>query len=437
MLVNLLSHKNKNKELTDTLKAIAASNTIKELFHTSLNKTLEFLGAERGSILLFDLTSRELTLKIARGQEENLNRLGNTRQKIGEGIAGMVAQEKKPLLVRNVNRDRRFKNNHNRLNHYKTNSFLSIPLFMRETLIGVINITDKTSKKAFSAEDMNQLLILSSFISIVFERIKLLDETKEIISSQDALINTQLGKIERLRFEKNELDKQLNLAKKFASLGKISSGIAHEINNPLDGVIRYTNLCLERVKEDITAEYLHEIKGGLNRIADIIRSLLEFSRHDPMKKSPIDVNKTLDESLALMNKNLSIKNNAVVIKNYGQNLPKITDKGIKHVFTNLIKNACEAMEEGGTLKITTHKEATSVKIKISDTGCGIPQESINQVFEPFFTTKSIEKGAGLGLAICYDVIERYHGNISLESGIGKGSTFTITIPSENIPNEHQ
>lgn len=437
MLVDLLNHKNKSKGLTDTLKAIAASNTIKELFHTSLNKTLEFLGAERGSILLFDLASRELTLKIARGQEENLNRLSNARQKIGEGIAGMVAQEKKPLLVRDVNRDRRFKNNHNRLNHYKTNSFLSIPLFMRETLIGVINITDKTSKKAFSEEDMDQLLILSSFISTVFEKIKLLDETREIIKTQDTLINTQLGKIEKLRFEKKELDKQLDLAKKFASLGKISSGIAHEINNPLDGVIRYNNLCLERVKDGAAAEYLHEVKGGLNRIADIIRSLLEFSRHEPVKKSPIDVNKTVDESLAFLAKNLSIKNNIAVIKNYGQDLPKITDKGIKHVFTNLIKNACEAMEEGGTLKITTHRETAHIKIKISDTGCGITEENITRVFEPFFTTKSIEKGAGLGLAICYDVIERYNGNINLESKIGKGSTFTITIPSENTPNEQR
>ncbi|MEK6715493.1 MAG: ATP-binding protein [Candidatus Omnitrophota bacterium] len=427
MLVNLRNHKNRNQELNTVLKAINLSTTIKDLFQISLNKILEFLSAERGSILLLDLTNKELTLKIARGQEENLNYLGDIKQKIGEGIAGIVAQERKPILVKNINKDRRFKHNHNRLNHYKTSSFLSVPLFMKDALIGVINITDKTSKKTFSQEEMDYLLIISDCISFVFERIKLLEEIK-----------TQKEKIERLSFDKSYLDKQLNLAKKFASLGKISSGIAHEINNPLDGVIRYTNLCLERFKDgEVVKEYLSEVKGGLHRITNIIRSFLEFSRHrNTTIKSIIDINKVIDESLTSIAKNISLKNNITVTRKYSQDLPEIIDKGIKHVFTNLIKNAYEAMaDDGGILTIDSRKNNEFIEVRIRDTGCGIPQENIPRIFEPFFTTKPIEKGSGLGLAMCYDIIERYNGNIGLESKPGQGTTFTISIPLEASPNE--
>lgn len=427
MLAKLLNNRNRPEELNIILRAITASSNLKDLFQISLNKILEFLSAERGSILLFDLANKELTLKIARGQEQNLHNCGNIKQKIGEGISGIVAQERKPILVKNINKDRRFKNNHNRLNHYKTSSFLSVPLFIKDTLIGVINITDKTSKKTFSQEEMDYLLIISNCISFVFERIKLSEEIK-----------IQKEKIEKLSSDKSCLDKQLNLAKKFASLGKISSGIAHEINNPLDGVIRYTNLCLERFRDgEVVKEYLWEVKGGLHRIANIIRSFLEFSRHrNTAIKSIIDINKAIDESLTSISKSSSLKNNITVTRKYSQDLPEIIDKGIKYVFTNLIKNAYEAMaEEGGTLTIDSRKNNGFIDIKINDTGCGIPQENIPRIFEPFFTTKPIEKGSGLGLAMCYDIIERYNGNIGLESKTGKGTTFTISIPVETLPNE--
>ena len=417
MLNNLIHNKNRPNELGAVLRAINKSLSTKELFATSLNQILQFLHAERGSILLFNLANKELTLKIARGQEENLNTLGNIKQKIGEGISGMVAQEKKPLLVKNIHKDLRFKNRLNRLNHYKTNSFLSMPLFVRDTLIGVINITDKSSRRNFREEDMNYLSIIAAQISSVFEKIKLSDTIK-IKTAQNA----------KLSVENIELRKELGLAKKFASLGKISSGIAHEINNPLDGVIRYTNLCIERTKEEKSKEYLADIKSGLGRIASIIRSLLEFSRYNTDTKSKIDINGVIDESLSLINR-ANINNNITIIKNYARDIPKVFDKGIKHIFMNLLKNAYEAMgKDNGTLTIYTGKSDGTIQIKISDTGCGIPGENKLKIFDPFFTTKEFGKGVGLGLAICYDIIERYNGKIIPESGTGRGTTFVITIP---------
>ncbi len=417
MLTDLIHNKNRARELNAALRAINKSLTTKELFTASLNQTLQFFGAERGSILLFNLANKELSLKIVRGQEEDLSTLGNTKQKIGEGISGIVAQEKKPLLVKNIHKDLRFKSYQNRLNHYKTNSFLSVPLFVQDTLIGVINITDKSSRHSFCKEDLDYLSIISNQISSMFEKIKLQDAIK-IKAAQNA----------KLSVENIELRKELSLAKKFASLGKISSGIAHEINNPLDGIIRYTNLCMERTKEEKSKEYLTDIKSGLGRIANIVRSLLGFSRYNTDTKSTIDINQAIDESLSLIN-HANTNNNITIIKNYCPDMPKVFDKGIKHIFMNLIKNAFEAMDkDGGTLTIYTGRTDGAMQIKISDTGCGIPSENRLKIFDPFFTTKGFSEGVGLGLAICYDIIERYNGKITLESGADKGTTFVITIP---------
>lgn len=422
MISNLINNKNRIKDLSRALRTIQSSANTKELYLASLNQTLGFLEAERGSVLIFNVENKELILKISRGQEETLNNFANIKQKIGEGVAGLVAQERKPMLVKDTRKNPYFKKENSRLAHYKTNSFLSAPLFIKDTLIGVINITDKSSGKKFSDADLDYLTMISAQISATFEKIRL---------SED--LATQKEKTEQLTLSTGELNKELSLAKKFASLGKISSGIAHEINNPLDGIIRYANLCLARVKDDeTTKEYLCEIKTGLNRIAEIVRSLLEFSRKESSGKSSIDVHHAIDEALALVNKP-NTTNNIIIIKKYFAGaIGAIPDKGIKHAFVNLIKNAYDAMaNNGGVLTINTDRKNESIEIKFSDTGCGISEDDKSKIFEPFFTTKSMGKGVGLGLAMCYDIIEKYAGKIHLESCLNKGTSFIITIPLNN------
>jgi len=233
---------------------------------------------------------------------------------------------------------------------------------------------------------------------------------------------------ESLTKELENLKKSFDHYKKFYSLGKLVGSLVHEINNPLDGVIRYVNLAFDRLEEDgITKEYLEEVKRGLNRIAKLVKSLLDFSWSLSPQEGTIDINQTIEESLYMLN-HWVIAYNITVEKFYNPDLPKLPDYRLKLVCNNIIKNACQAMKQGGTLNIYTALYNGYVEIRFKDTGEGISEDIQDKIFDPFFTTKSMGEGSGLGLAICYEIVQRYKGNISVESYPKKGTTFIIHLP---------
>jgi signal transduction histidine kinase len=241
-----------------------------------------------------------------------------------------------------------------------------------------------------------------------------------------------------LRQEKEKLAKQKSTLEKYASVGKLAAGVVHEINNPLDGIIRYTNILLEQMESNsVVREYLLEVKKGLNRLTNITKSLLEFSHQvnsdTAQIKKYVDLHELIDESLVVLEDKL---NGSIQInKNYKEGLPKILDFGLSHVVANIIKNSLDAMPKGGSLDIATDVRDSMLEIIFKDSGLGIPGEIRGRIFEPFFTTKSIEKGTGLGLAICKEIIDKYEGSIEVQSYPGKGSIFTILVPKKYLEHE--
>ena len=180
-----------------------------------------------------------------------------------------------------------------------------------------------------------------------------------------------------------------------------------------------------------------ESKKGLNRIVKIIRSLLDFGRTGTQTPAHIDVSKTLDESLFLMN-HYFLTGKITVSKRLDQNLPLVYDYGLKLIFTNILKNACDAIgQDEGTIGVITEKRNGFIDIQIADTGPGVPKEIQDKIFEPFFTTKEMGKGSGLGLSICLNIVEKYKGCILMQSVPGKGTTFTIRIPIEKSPKQEK
>ena len=249
---------------------------------------------------------------------------------------------------------------------------------------------------------------------------------------QSKRIYAQLEKSHReLQLSHQELEQaqsQLIRTEKLASLGQLAAGVAHEINNPLGTITIYAHILLKGMdKDDPRREDVELIVNESNRAKEIVQGLLSFARETKLRPGPVNVNDLLEDVLGLV-ANQSLFHNIKIRKSLFQDLPTIVadETQLKQVFLNIILNAAQAMEGNGKLSITTGPERQQIKVKIRDTGPGIPPEVVKNIFSPFFTTK--EKGTGLGLAISYGIIERHKGKIDVETALGKGSTFIVSLP---------
>lgn len=225
------------------------------------------------------------------------------------------------------------------------------------------------------------------------------------------------------------LERRLHRAEHQAAIGKLARGIAHELNSPLDGVLRYTHLALEHLTDDSPVrEYLIHVKEGLDRMVRAVRAFLEFSRQvtTPVNRLA-NLNQLVEDALLLVHHRAKFQQIRVV-RNLEELLPAVMDGGLQHAIVNLIKNAFDAMPRGGTLTITTRTSGRHVDVEVEDTGAGIPEEIRPRIFEPFFSTKPIHQGSGLGLIIAKEVIDRSGGSIEFESRVGVGSTFRLHVP---------
>ena len=236
---------------------------------------------------------------------------------------------------------------------------------------------------------------------------------------------------------------------KMASLGQLTAGVVHEVLNPLNIISAHVQLLLaEAEKGSKTEEDLRSIREEIDRIVEITDGLLRFSRKEKSISGEVEINSLLEKIISIVEPEMKLSN-IKFIRRFEEGLPKIAANSdeLRQVFLNMITNAKGAMAEGGTLTVKTRrvrdrskKEKASpprragelkgdfVKISFEDTGCGISKEKLNSVFDPFFTTKMEGKGTGLGLSISYGIIENHGGTISVESEVGKGTTFIINLP---------
>jgi two-component system NtrC family sensor kinase len=245
--------------------------------------------------------------------------------------------------------------------------------------------------------------------------------------------NTLEQKVKERTEELAAVQNTLVQSQRLASLGKLAAGIAHEINNPLGGILVLSSLVVEDLKEDDPhRENLQEVIKQIMRCRDIVKGLLQFSRQEEGKTEYVKVNDILNNTLALIEKQ-ALFHNIEVVKNLDAELPYILgdNSQLQQVFINVILNAVQAMKEIGTLTINTlhDKKNDMVVIEISDTGCGIPGDMIDRIFDPFFTTKEVGEGTGLGLSIAYGIVTKHHGRMTAKSKVNEGSTFTIKIPA--------
>jgi len=226
---------------------------------------------------------------------------------------------------------------------------------------------------------------------------------------------------------------------KMASLGKLSASVAHELNNPLAGILAYAKLLKKKIaKGSVNEANMTEMQEELGMIADesarcgnIVNNLLLFSRQKVGDFQPQDLRPVIEQSLKLIAHHLSMNNVKCDINLPPDPVSAICDpQQVEQALIALEINAIEAMPGGGTLKLTMRmlENGREVELKIADDGIGINQEDIDHIFEPFFTTKKDGKGTGLGLAVVHGIVERHNGRVSVESKPNVGTTFTVVLP---------
>jgi two-component system NtrC family sensor kinase len=224
---------------------------------------------------------------------------------------------------------------------------------------------------------------------------------------------------------------QVSRAEKLASIGRLAAGVAHEINNPLTGVLTFSHLL--RQKPHMREEDLQDLDLIIHettRAAEIVRGLLDFARERPILMEPMDMNDVVRRTVRLIANQKKFEHISIE-EDLRDGLPEVCGdmNQLQQVLLNLALNACTAMPNGGRLTITTTAGNGHVILGVADTGCGIKEELLERIFEPFFTTQPVGKGTGLGLSVTFGIVEQHNGSLEVQSKEGQGSTFTISLPA--------
>jgi len=259
--------------------------------------------------------------------------------------------------------------------------------------------------------------------------IKSNDEFGELAESFNAMA---MALKERDKKLKDFTKRKIVESERLALIGQLSANVAHELNNPLQGIVTYSHLLLEKMpNENSNRDSVQKIVTQANRCKDIIRGLLDFSRQRKPDKTLCDVNVVLNDCVSLL-ENQALFHNIKIINDFEASLPMavIDPSQIERVFMNLIINAAEAMNGSGQLTSSTRFDPFEnfIEVKFIDTGQGITKDDLARIFDPFFTTKEVGHGTGLGLAISYGIVKEHGGTISVESKVSKGTTFSVRLP---------
>jgi len=347
-------------------------------------------------------------------------------------------------------------------------SWLGVPLIAENALVGVLSIMSERTK-AFDTPTLELLTTIGTQVGKVVNTTRLYEElevaqrateswskeleqkvgerTEDLSEARKELESLNEGLEQRVEKRTQELrDMQTKIVEsgRLAAVGELAAGVAHELNNPLAGMLGYAQYDLEQLKgaESLSEDDLERLVGhltfiesGTQRCAEIVASLLRFAETSRCASVDVDVNGLIKETLGFTSREFASRGIELEIDLADGGLDVIGDpRQLQQVFTNIVMNARKAMQSGGRLSVASARipqengGGDSVAISFGDTGCGIPPEDLVRVFEPFFSTGEVGEGSGLGLSVSYGIVKDHGGNIDVESKVGVGSTFTVLLP---------
>ena len=419
-LVSNQSHLlSKSRQLTrwqELSHALISTNDLQRLLELVVETALEVTGGESGLLMLLDATGEELEVVAARGQNAEARR--SLRLKAGEGIAGYVTQTGKPLLLRTgeVSKD------HEALlaQRAEIGSEVCAPLVIGGQPAGALCVDRRPSAGDFTQQEVDTLSAFANQAALAIDKAHLYASHEEQVVRSQHIMETL-----------EDTQAQLLQSEKLASIGLLAGGVAREIDSPLTVILGRTELLMEALAESPYHKDLAVIREQTKRISEIVWNLLRFSRENRQHTfEPTDVNTALEQTLALVGKTLEV-NRVQLARELGSELPRVMGNRaqLQQAFTNIVLNASEAMPAGGMLTVKSWVDGDAIKISFADTGVGIPTDNLQCIFDPFFTSAAKEQGTGLGLAIAHGIVHSHGGDIRVQSELGKGSVFTIELPT--------
>lgn len=388
-------------------KNLSSLLEIETLLEATLFTCQNQLGAQ-GAGLILKLNPDDENLQV---KSQNIDFPENFEFSLNSQIIDILKSKNRPVFIRELellvpasNRELKFLK--------ETGTVLSAPLVVKEQTLGILVLTGKTKTENYSPNDLEFLATLVNQLAVALENAHLYEKLKEA--------NLELKKAQELLVQHEKL----------AALGKFAASVAHEVNNPLGIIKNYLLLIAQSAqKGKIKNEYVQVVQEEIDRITKILNQLLSFYKPDAeVRMEPTDVGKVLEETLKFVEPQIKEKNLKLVSR-IEPHLPliKASAEELKQVFLNLLMNARDFTPNGGKIEVKAGLQNKGIRIEFTDSGSGIPDENLDKIFEPFFTTKNGE-GAGLGLSVCYGIIERHKGTIFAENIKGGGSRFLIYLP---------
>jgi signal transduction histidine kinase len=329
-------------------------------------------------------------------------------------LSRVLLSEKEPLFLREIQTHMKGEDTEVEILH-QLDSKLCVPLISRDQLVGILSLGPKKLDQRFSDSDLEFISVLASQLTVAIENAILFENQKSINAE---LKNTQ---------------EQLIQSEKLAATGQFSASLAHEINNPLGIIKNYLQILSESLEDGNPDQHnVKAIKEEVDRIARIVKSFMDFSRPNKEEMSLLELSSVLKQTIFLVSQEFSTRNIEIKAE-LSEKLPPVkgSEDQLKQVFLNLLVNSRDFMPAGGEIVISAREVEGGVEIEFSDTGCGISEENISRIFDPFFTTKEEGQGTGLGLWICYGIIQKHGGTIQAK-GKKEGTSFVITLPKTQV-----
>ncbi len=340
----------------------------------------------------------------------------------GKGIMATTVLEKKPFHIKDAYNDPRI--NKEILQFFTARTFATIPLLAKDKVVGVIYVDNIYTNDPIKDEDMQSLSRFAALAGLAIAEAQAYERIEHFTEELSA-------EVARAKAELRATEKELAHQEKLAALGEMAAGVAHELRNPMTAVKGFAQRIYRKLPEgDSNKKYASIIVEEMDRINWLIKDVLDFARKPNPVFTPSDIHKILEDVLFMFKENF-IKLSIRINKQFGD-VPEFAfdEDQIKQVFTNIIGNAIDVMEEGGTLTLRTQHDDKWVYINIQDTGPGIWPEILKDIFNPFFTTKAT--GTGLGLSNAHRLVEMHGGDIVVDSRVGQGSIFTVKLPYRRI-----